>query len=242
VIAVNGVSLVYEGGEGAHVLKDITFKAERGEKIALIGANGAGKSSLLLAISGVLPLHEGTISVGGVSVERRNLASARRLAGLVFQNPDDQLFMPTIWEDVMFGPRNYARLEPRGQAKAYLAKAEERAEGLLAALGISALKSRVSHKLSGGEKRLAALASTLVLEPALLLLDEPTAFLDPKGRRALLSVLRTLPHTMIVATHDLDFALNLCNRCLLLAEKTIRADGEAAKILSDAALLERFGL
>jgi cobalt/nickel transport system ATP-binding protein len=242
MIQVRGLTLAYEGANEGHVLENVAFSAEKGEKIALIGANGAGKSSLLLALSGILPVKEGEIIIDGIRLEKRSLAAVRRRAGLVFQNPDDQLFMPTIWEDVMFGPRNYARLDSKEDVCAYLAGAEKKAKAVLEALGIAALKNRVSHKLSGGEKRLAALASTLVLEPGLLMLDEPTAFLDPKGRRALIAVLQSLPHTMLVATHDMDFARALCGRCLILAGKTIRAEGPAAALLSDTALLERSGL
>ena len=242
MIHIQGLTLAYEGGTEGHVLENVTFSAHKGEKIALVGANGAGKSSLLLAMTGVLPLHSGEIVIDGIRLEKRNLAAVRQRAGLVFQNPDDQLFMSTIWEDVMFGPRNYARLDSPEYPGAYMARAETKAEAVLEALGIAALKNRVSHKLSGGEKRLAALASVLVLEPALLMLDEPTAFLDPKGRRALKTVLQNLPQTMLIATHDMDFARALCGRCLILAGKTIRAEGPAAKLLADNALLESCGL
>ena len=244
MIQVRDVSLAYHGANEGHVLENLTFSAHTGEKIALIGANGAGKSTLLLALAGVLPVHSGEIWIDGIRVEQKNLAAVRRRAGLVFQNPDDQLFMPTIWEDVLFGPRNYARLDSKGRTAALdsMAEAEHKADGLLAALGIAGLKNRVSHKLSGGEKRLAALASVLVMEPALLMLDEPTAFLDPKGRRGLIAVLNGLPHTMLIATHDMDFARAVCSDCLLLANKTIRATGPAASLLADTALLESCGL
>ncbi|MDR2490299.1 MAG: energy-coupling factor ABC transporter ATP-binding protein [Spirochaetaceae bacterium] len=244
MIQVNGLSLAYHGANEGHVLENLTFSAHQGQKIALIGANGAGKSTLLLALAGVLPVHGGEIWIDGIKVEQNNLAAVRRRAGLVFQNPDDQLFMPTIGEDVLFGPRNYARLDSKSPAAAAasIAEAERKADGLLAALGIAGLKTRVSHKLSGGEKRLAALASVLVMEPALLMLDEPTAFLDPKGRRGLIAVLNGLPHTMLIATHDMDFARAVCSHALILAGKTIRAAGPAAALLADAALLEACGL
>ena len=242
MIRVEGLTLAYEGGTEGTVLENVSFSAQKGEKIALIGANGAGKSSLLLALSGVLPLLHGEIVIDGIRLEKRSLAAIRRRAGLVFQNPDDQLFMPTIWEDVLFGPRNYARLDPDKEPGGYLAHAEAKADAVLSALGIATLKNRTSHKLSGGEKRLAALASVLVLEPALLMLDEPTAFLDPRGRRALTAVLQSLPQTMLIATHDLDFARALCGRCLIIAGKTIRAAGGAAALLADTALLESCGL
>jgi cobalt/nickel transport system ATP-binding protein len=211
----------------------LQFAAMDGERIAVIGANGAGKSTLLLALAGVIPHDSGEIIVDDILMEKKSLREIRKKTGMIFQNPDDQLFMPTIYEDIAFGPRNYGLPEDETATKALEA---------LSRLGISHLNGRLSQKLSGGEKRLASLASVLVLEPDLLLIDEPTSFLDPKARRRLIGILSSLPHTMIIATHDLDMALDLCRRVILLNGGRIRADADAGEILYDAALLEECGL
>ncbi|MDR0540275.1 MAG: energy-coupling factor ABC transporter ATP-binding protein [Spirochaetaceae bacterium] len=249
IVSVENLSLAYPASREGHVLENVNFTAERGERIALVGANGAGKSTLLLSMVGIIPAHTGTITIDGLSVTHANLAAVRRAAGLVFQNPDEQLFMPTLIEDVAFGPRNWAKLsEKSGKPAPSSAEIERRCAAQLDALNIGHLKNRLSHKLSGGEKRLGALASVLVMEPALLLLDEPTAFLDPKSRRRLIAVLNELPQTMIIATHDIDFAAAVCGRALILAAgqgktaATIRADGSASGIFADTALMEDCGL
>lgn len=252
MIKVTNLSLDYPAS-GISVLQNVNFSAGRGERIALIGANGAGKSTLLLSLVGVVPPSAGGVEINGIPVLPKNYPEVRRLAGLVFQNPDDQLFMPTLWEDVLFGPRNWAFSKQKHKARmpidaGSMANIEEKCLRQLEALGISALKDRLSHKLSGGEKRLGALASVLVMEPAVLLLDEPTAFLDPKSRRRLIAILRELtctdgsPQTMLVATHDLDFARALCGRAILLSGKTVHTCGPASAILDDGALLESCGL
>jgi cobalt/nickel transport system ATP-binding protein len=153
--------------------------------------------------------------------------------GLVFQNPDDQFFMPTVEDDIAFGPRNYGMDE---------AELKIKMDSILEKLNISRLKERSAHHLSGGEKRLAGLAGILIMEPSLLLMDEPSSFLDPRSRRNLISVLKELPQTLLIATHDLDLAKNLCSRAILLKEGKISADGEVQKILDDSALLEECGL
>jgi cobalt/nickel transport system ATP-binding protein len=211
---------VHYRGDNTIVLHDISFVLHEGEKTALVGANGAGKSTLLLALAGVLP-YTGTIDTMG------------KKPGLVMQNPDDQLFMPTVAEDLAFGPRNFAMPET---------EIAVRMEKTLDALGITHLRDRLTSRLSGGEKRRAALAGILMMESPLLLLDEPSSFLDPRGRRQLLELLRARDEAMLIATHDLDFARSLCDRVILLCDGKIRADGEAAKILDDAALLDHCGL
>jgi cobalt/nickel transport system ATP-binding protein len=223
----------YDAADERAALEGISFSVSRGERLALIGANGAGKSTLLLTLIGVLFPAAGEIEAGGLRVEKKTLPSLRRRAGLVLQNPDDQLFMPTVYEDVAFGPRNYGYDEEKTGALV---------EAVLAELGISRLKNRMSHRLSGGEKRLAALAGTLVMKPDLLLLDEPSSFLDPRSRRLLIGTLGALPQTMLIATHDLDLALDLCPRVLLLREGRLYADGAAGRILNDGPLLEECGL
>jgi cobalt/nickel transport system ATP-binding protein len=214
-------------------LDSITFNLEQGEKLALIGANGAGKSTLLLALSGVLLPSGGTLSVDGIPVCKDGLKELRRRVGLVFQNPDDQFFMPTVEDDIAFGPRNYGMAE---------ADVKIKMNAVLEELNITRLKERSANHLSGGEKRLVGLAGILIMEPSLLLMDEPGSFLDPRSRRNLISILKELPQTLLIATHDLDMARNLCSRVILLKEGRISADGEAEKILDDSALLEECGL
>jgi cobalt/nickel transport system ATP-binding protein len=236
-IEARNLTVVYPYEKNGRVLVDLSFTVRQGERVALIGANGAGKSTLLLSMVGVLPVHDGAIKVCGVNVEKKNLGAVRKAAALVFQNPDDELFMPSVYEDIVFGPRNYA-----GKVGVDEALLSARVDTLLTGLGIEKLKSRMSHKLSGGEKRMVSLASVLIMEPQILLLDEPSAFLDPRARRRLITVLESLKQTLIIATHDLDLALKLCARTLLLYNGAISADGESAAILSDEVLLERNGL
>jgi cobalt/nickel transport system ATP-binding protein len=211
----------------------ISLSVRTGEKLALIGANGAGKSTLLLTLAGMLLPQAGYITIGGVPVRKDTLNRIRQKAGLVFQNPDDQLFMPTVEEDICFGPRNYGVAE--GVIRGKL-------EALLKIFGIEELRNRSAHRLSGGEKRLAALAGILIMEPPLLLLDEPTSFLDPRSRRGLLKILNSLNQTMIIATHDLDMARNLCSRVIVLKEGGIAAEGKVPALLEDPVLLEDWGL
>ncbi|MDR1904624.1 MAG: energy-coupling factor ABC transporter ATP-binding protein [Treponema sp.] len=230
---IKAASLSVKYNSDAAALENIGFSVSTGERVALIGANGAGKSTLLLSLIGILPPAEGELMVCGIPVRKDTLGEVRRGAALVFQNPDDQLFMPTLEEDIAFGPRNYGLTEETIQI---------RIAAVLEELGISHLKKRLSHKLSGGEKRLAALAGVLVMEPSLLLLDEPSSFLDPRSRRGLISILGGLTQTMMIATHDLDLALSLCGRVILLRHGRISADGPAKEILSNKVLLEQNGL
>jgi cobalt/nickel transport system ATP-binding protein len=235
LLRVEHLSAAYPHSGLGHVLEDVSFEARAGERIALLGANGAGKSTLLLSLLGVLPLHAGSVEICGIKLAKSTNAEARSRAGLVFQNPDDQLFMSTVWEDVLFGPLNYHRDKSRTELEADAART-------LHSLGIGHLKDRMSHKLSGGEKRLAALAAVLVMEPQILLLDEPTAFLDPRGRRILTQTLAALPQTMLIATHDIAFAESLAARALLLHSGLIRADGPLTPLLRNEELLAECGL
>ncbi|MDR1649986.1 MAG: energy-coupling factor ABC transporter ATP-binding protein [Synergistaceae bacterium] len=203
-------------------LKDISFVLREGERVALLGANGAGKSTLLLALVGVLEASSGEIALDGLMVRKETLRELRRRVGMVFQNPDDQLFMPTVYEDVAFGPRNCGMPEDQ---------MEGRADEVLRRLGIFHLKNRMSHRLSGGEKRLAALAGVLVMNPSILLMDEPFSFLDPRSQRRLREILESLPQSMLIATHDLETAKKFCRRAILLKTGYLTADGPIENVL-----------
>ncbi|MDR3302067.1 MAG: energy-coupling factor ABC transporter ATP-binding protein [Spirochaetaceae bacterium] len=254
IVAAKEIEVVYPGSTEGHVLDGVSFAAGKGEKIALIGANGAGKSTLLLALVGILPLHSGEITLNNITLDgtkhdRKKLAAVRRAAGLLFQNPDDQLFMSTVWEDVLFGPLNYLaeekadiKAKPTADAAAKRKAIEDESLRTLDELGIRALKDKMPHKLSGGEKRLAALAAVLVMKPEILLMDEPSAFLDPRAQRRLTGILKSLPQTLLLATHDFSLARELCPRSLVISHGHIRADGSTEEILSNAKLLDECGL
>ncbi len=227
MIALENVSFAYE--KGKPVLEDLSFRIEKGEAVGLIGANGAGKSTLMKLLLGLLS-GEGRITVDGVEVSRANLAEVRRKVGFVLQNSDNQMFMPTVYEDMMFGPLNYGLSRE---------EAERRVDAVLAQLGIEELKHRHNHRISGGEKRMAAIATVLAMEPEVILMDEPSATLDPFNRRAVIWAIGGLTQTRLIASHDLDMILETCERVILLSGGKIAADGPAETILSDRALLER---
>ena len=230
MLTVEQLSLTYD--DGTVGLADVSFSLTKGETCALIGANGAGKTSLMMALVGIADFR-GRIVVGGVESEKRNLPLLRQKVGLVFQNPDDQLFMPTICQDVAFGVQNLGL--PDDEVK-------RRVEDTLARLEILHLKDRSSLRLSGGEKRMAALATVLAMEPELVLLDEPTAFLDPKARRRLIGVLKGLKQTVLIATHDLPFALEVCERSIVLTKGRIFADGLSEQLLFDREKMDQGGV
>jgi cobalt/nickel transport system ATP-binding protein len=233
LVQVTNLRVQYAKTDETPVLQDISFSVSPGERVALIGSNGAGKSTLLLTLIGVIKPWGGTMVIGDIPVKQEGLRELRRKTGMVFQNPEDQLFMPTVAEDIGFGLRNYGFDEKT---------IESRTRAILERLGISHLENRMSHKLSGGEKRLAALAGVLVMEPSLLLMDEPSSFLDPRSRRVLITVLDSLSQTMIIATHDVDLALALCSRTLFLKAGRVCAEGPTEELVQDQALLERWGL
>jgi cobalt/nickel transport system ATP-binding protein len=218
--------------DGTEAIRAAGFCIAAGENAALIGANGAGKTTLFLALTGILDICGGTARVAGFALEKNNLNAIRRTVGMVFQNPDDQLFMPTVGEDVAFGPRNFGFTEE---------ETEQRVAETLAMLNIPHLCDRSPLKLSGGEKRMAAIAAVLALAPRAVLYDEPTAFLDPRARRILLETLKKLPHTKLVATHDLRFAAELCDRVILLKEGSVFADG-GIELLYDKKIMDDCGL
>jgi cobalt/nickel transport system ATP-binding protein len=231
-IEVQGLSYAYSGGHVA--LDGVTFAVAVGESVGVVGPNGAGKTTLFLCLTGVLPPRAGEARVAGLDV--RDPAQRRRLpehVGIVFQNSDDQLFSATVLDDVAFGPLNLGL--PPDEARARVAEA-------LGRVGMSGQEERVPYHLSGGEKRRVALAGVLAMRPEVLLLDEPSMFLDPRGRRELIELLHTLGGTRLIATHDLEMILQTCGRVLVLDRGRVVADGEARAVLADAALMEAHGL
>ena len=229
MLCFDHVSFAYPGERT--ILNDLSFSVSEGEQVGLIGANGAGKSTLMKAL-GLITV-SGTITIDGLEMNRDNLADIRRRLGYVLQDSDNQMFMPTVFEDMLFGPLNYGM--PRPEAEALV-------DQTLAELNLTHLKNRRNHKLSGGEKRMAAIATILAMQPKIMLMDEPSTALDPKNRRTLISTLNALPVTKIIATHDLDLVLETCDRVLLLHDGQIAADGPAGEILRDRALLEQHSL
>ena len=226
MIEFQNVSFAYE--KGRPVLQDLSFRIERGEAVGLIGANGAGKSTLMKLLLGLLQ-GEGKILVDGVEVRRDTLAGIRRKLGFVLQNSDNQMFMPTVCEDMIFAPLNY-RLSRE--------EAEARVDAVLARLHLEELKYRYNHRISGGEKRMAAIATILAMQPEAILMDEPSSALDPCNRRLVINTIRELAQTKLIASHDLDMILDTCGRVILLSNGRIAADGAAETILRDRALLE----
>ena len=226
MIELRDVSYAYEAGRQA--LNGVSFAIGRGESVGLIGANGAGKSTLMKALLGLVSA-EGEILVDGVKVDRGTLGEVRRKLGYVLQNSDNQMFMPTVYEDMLFGPMNYGLSRE---------EAEARADAALGKLGIAELKHRHNHRLSGGEKRMAAIATILAMEPEAVLMDEPTSALDPYNRRLVIESIREMGQTRLIASHDLDMILETCERVILLSGGQVAADGPAGEILRDRALLE----
>jgi cobalt/nickel transport system ATP-binding protein len=227
-VEIRGLSYAYH--DGTQALREVSLTVQPGESVGLIGPNGAGKSTLLLHLNGCLGPAEGEqVRVLGLPVSRPNLREVRRRVGLVFQDPEDQLFSPTVFEDVAFGPLN---LGFRGQ------ELERRVRRALAAVEIPPeLEGRLAHHLSYGEKRRVAIATVLAMEAELLALDEPSGNLDPASRRGLIGLLAGLPLTRLIATHDLELALELCGRVVLLDGGRVAADGPAAEVLADAELM-----
>ena len=230
---VEAQDLEYAYPDGTPALRGISFRIGHGESVGVVGGNGAGKSTLLWHLNACLLPSKGTVRIGETPVNRSTAAEIRRYVGSIFQDADDQLFMPTVGEDVAFGPRNM-RLPPD--------EVEARVRRALESVKASHLIARPPHRLSGGEKRAAAIASVLAMSPDILAMDEPTSGLDPRGRRALIGILKGFAHTKIIASHDLEMILELCPRTLLLHEGRLAADGETRAILSDAATLEACGL
>ena len=226
MIEFQNVSFAYE--KSRPVLRDLSFSIADGESVGLIGANGAGKSTVMKLLLGLLT-GEGKILVDGIEVRKDTLSQIRRKLGFVLQNSDNQMFMPTVYEDMMFAPLNYGLSRQ---------EAEARVEAALKRLGLEGLKHRHNHRISGGEKRMAAIATILAMEPEAILMDEPSSALDPCNRRLVINTIRELKQTKLITSHDLDMILDTCSRVILLDGGRIAADGPAEELLRDRALLE----
>lgn len=219
----------YRYPDGCEALRGVSFEIGHGEKVALAGPNGAGKSTLLLHTNGLLLPDSGQVVVGDIRITRRTMRLVRQNVGMVFQDADDQLFMPTVGEDVAFGPANMGLTA---------AEIDRRVDEALRAVGAEKLRDRSPATLSGGEKRCAAIATVLSMQPSVLVLDEPTAGLDPQARRRLVEVLRGFRHTMLLATHDMQLAAALCPRMIVLQAGRIAADGATRQLLEKYAYSE----
>lgn len=230
VLTVNDLHFSYPDGHVA--LNGISLKLYEGDKVALVGPNGAGKSTLMLHLNGILG-GKGEVEIAGMRLTRDNLPAIRARVGLVFQNPDDQLFSPTVFEDVAFGPLHMGLPE---------AEVRTRVDAALEAVRMTAYRDRLSHHLSVGEKKRIAIATVLSMNPSLLVLDEPSAGLDPRARRTLINLLRDLPITMLVSTHDMAMVKELFPRTVVVDEGRVVADGSTADILENEALLTAHGL
>jgi len=230
-VVLDRVSFAYPDGREA--LRAVELSIAAGEKVALVGPNGAGKSTLLLHLNGILGALDGRVRIAGTVVQRDTLRRVRALVGLVFQDPDDQLFSPTVFDDVAFGPLHMGLPE---------AEVRRRVASALAQVGMQGFEERMPHRMSLGQRKRVALATVLSMEPAVLALDEPSAGLDPRARRGLVTLLQALPQTMVVSTHDMQLVAEVFPRTIVLSEGEIVHDAATQDVLRDAALLERYGL
>lgn len=230
IIIAENVRYAYDDGTAA--LNGVDFAIAAGEKVALVGPNGAGKSTLLLALSGFVRF-QGRIEVAGLDLRRSDIKKVRCQLGIVFQNPDHQLFMPTVEEDVAFGPLNMGLAGP---------DLESRIAAALEQTGTAHLRHKPAHHLSLGEKRRVAIATVLAMNPQLLIMDEPSSNLDPRGRRNLIELLKAMPHTLLIAGHDLELLMELCPRTLLIDQGRIVASGPTQRLFADRPLMEAHGL
>lgn len=225
--------LYYHYPDGHPAINGLSFTIHHGDAVGIVGANGAGKSTLMMLLVGILFPLQGQVSIGEVRLTKKTLPLIRQHIGLVFQNPDDQLFMTTVYDDVAFGPRNYHLDE--GEVKTRVTEA-------LDMVGIAHLYNRAPFKLSGGEKRAAAIATVLAMQPDILVMDEPTSGLDPQSRRRVIELLKSFTHTKLITSHDLDMVYELCPRTIVIKDGSLAADGTTSAILSDAALMQACGL
>ena len=226
--AVHVQGLVYSYPDGSPALRGVDLDITAGERVAVLGPNGAGKTTLILHLNGILLPQAGEVAIGGMPVTKANFKEIRRRVGVVFQDPDDQLFMPTVRDDVAFGPAN---LGLPGDA------VDARVQAALDAVGMDGSGGRPPHHLSFGQRRRVALATVLAMDPQILVLDEPTSNLDPAARRDLADILVTLPVTAVIVTHDLPYALELCPRSVIINDGVIVADGPTRDVLGDADLM-----
>jgi cobalt/nickel transport system ATP-binding protein len=226
IVEVRDLTYVYP--DGTPGIRNISFRVIHGESVAIIGPNGAGKSTLLLHLNGYLTPASGFVRIGDLPLTGGTLREIRRTVGMIFQDPDDQLFMPTIYDDVAFGPHNLGI--PRDEI-------ERRVLSALSRMGIEHLRDKPPYRLSAGEKRRAAIATVLSMIPDILVMDEPSTGLDPVGRRELIALLKEFTHTKIIATHDLDLVADLCERTIVLDGGEIRADGPTSGIFRNEELL-----
>lgn len=231
VVEVKGLAFAYP--DGTQALRGVSFRIPHGECVAIVGGNGAGKSTLLQHLNGYLMPVQGTVRVGDVILGRDTVSAVRRAVGMVFQDPDDQLFMPTVLEDVSFGPLNFGFTPD---------EVEERAKLALERVGVLHLQKRPPYKLSAGEKRAVAIASVLSVTPDVLVMDEPSSNLDPRGRRRLIELLKSFEHTRIIATHDLEMVVEICPRVIVMDHGQVMADGSTVEILGNETLMLRHGL
>ena len=231
MINITELTVIYP--DEIKAVDDLTLFVEEGERVAIVGENGAGKSTLLLSVVGIVHIARGSITVDGTSVTQKTMNETRRKVGMVFQNPDDQLFMAKVYDDVAFAARSYGIPEYEVTLKVNQA---------LKSLNIEHLTNRMPHRLSSGEKRQVAIAGIIAMQPSAILLDEPSSFLDPRSRKQLMHIIAELPHTLIIATHDLDMAMDICSRVVVLKNGKIAANGTPKKILTDKTLLEECGL
>ena len=223
----------YRYEDGTQALKSVSFEVTHGERVALLGLNGSGKSTLLLMTDALLLPSSGEVNVGDIPVGKKTAETLRRSVGFVFQNPDDMLFMPTIYDDVAFGPRNMNLPEE---------EVNRRVNKALEEVGLRGVEKKASFQLSGGQRRSAAIACVLAMEPDILLLDEPSANLDARARRGLIEILKRFRHTIILATHDFDMARELCERSVILADGVVAADGPTRALLDDDEIMKKTGL
>ena len=233
-IELSAVRYTFPDGTGA--LRGVSFRMEERECVGLIGPNGSGKSTLLLHLNGILPEQHGeggSVVINGVPISSETLLAIRRNVGLLFQDPDDQLFCPTVYEDVAFGPVQFGMKD--NEVRTAVA-------GALKMVGLEGFEDRSPHHLSGGEKQRVCLAGILVCHPQILALDEPTSDLDPRGKRELKTLLRAIPVTKIIASHDLELVVQLCPRVIVLDNGNIVADGPTIDLLSNEELMIRHGL
>lgn len=232
-ISIEIKDLYYKYPDGYEALKGIDLTLHKGQSLGIVGSNGAGKSTLLLQLTGINRPSSGKIEINSLEVNKKNLAQIRKDIGFVFQNPEDQLFTTSIYEDVAFGPKNY---------KLSKQEVDKRVTESLEKVGILELKNRAPYRLSGGQKNLAAIATAISMEPSILIMDEPTSALDPKARRKLINLLNSFDYTKIIASHDLDMILDTCERTIVLKNGQIVADGDTQNILLDRDLMEECDL